>query len=498
MSLLNHSYYFQEYPSIVISPIGKKNKNIRSIGHKNEKSLLSRINEALLKIELSEDERKKLRRFLQLKDDAFFPVMMNKNEKIEAKIIKPEYLLWQSFSPNHGIPHHKDSFYKQDISILSNEDLSRFLVNVLKDYLFCAVLNEKTEQSWELFIKKAYDQHPFVQLEQEKREIVHAVEKANRSPLLSILSSPEDVTYWRHRVEIVLRPYRNLPVWCDHDKNLEVLPIKEAILCSCLSCQTEYIYHVKEEKILLENDPNMEQANKRIATIEKQFNDIIDKNSSLVSDLEFLSYLKQHIDLSEIVQLIKNVHSLPFTVNIENQLSLKLVTELSRVIVPIERSNSNLLWVSQFEIPNITFLSELKRYSFEEIKKKVPQLIDELKYICNELPFKPNEILIKINNKTLSYLEVAHILNGILTLCDFPLHIIAQIMKGRTSYSLREQNLNHHFLYRFLESWEEKSIQKLLKRLEKDSWIKKKTRGYEILEKGNSLIDILINNYNNN
>lgn len=488
MSLKNHYYYFQEYPNIVLIPLGKKNQKIRSIGHKTDKSILNRLNDTLSKMTLSIDEHKELQNFLQIEHEAFLPIMMNKDEKVESKIIKPTFLLWQSFSSTHGIPYEKESFYEEDISKLSNDELIIFLKKVVAEYLYCAVLSKKPENQWIQIINQAYHHHPFVQLYFEKQEIIESVERANRSLLLSVLSPPEDVSYWRQRVEIVLWPYRQLPLWCEHDKSLTVLSSKKLLICDCSFCQKEYHYCLKEDKYLVEENPNMQQAIKRIATIERQFNEIIDKNIKIVNSLEFLVYIKKNIDILKTLKLIKQIEHLPTNITIENQFAMNLTKELSQTIVPFNRSNSNLLWISQFHLSTISLLTTLKKYSFDEISESINSLQTELTKALHHFAINPNETLIKIKKNHLTYFMVARILKGIISLEGLSFHLIAQIMKGRTSYSLREQKLDQQFLFGFLGEWEEKDIHKLLKVLEKGSWINKHNTGFKVSDKGDFLI----------
>lgn len=489
VSLKNHYYYFQEYPKIVLIPLGKKNKKIRSIGHKTDKSILNRLNDALSRMTLSIDERKNLQNFLQIKHEAFLPIMVNKDEKVKTRIINPNFLIWKYFPPNHGIPYQKESFYEEDISKLSNDELIIFLKKVIAEYLFCAELSKKPDNQWIQIIKKAYNQHPFVQLFLEKQEIVDSVEIANRSPLLSVLSPPEDVSYWRQRVEIVLWPYRKLPLWCEHDKSLIVLSSKKLLICDCSFCQKEYHYCLKEDKYLLEENPNMNQAIKRIATIENQFNEIIKKNIKLVNSLEFLVYIKKNIDISKIVKLVNQIDHLPFNITIENQFAMNLIKELSQISVPFSRPASSLLWISLFHIPTIALLKTLNNYSFDEINESFESLQKELVNVLRHFAIKPDETLIKIKKNHLTYFTVARILKGIISLEDLSFHVIAQILKGRTSYSLREQKLDQQFLFGFLEKWEEKDIHKLLKALEKELWITKHSTGFNVSDKGASLIN---------
>ncbi|KZZ85358.1 RQC-minor-2 family DNA-binding protein [Bacillus sp. SJS] len=484
MSLQLHAQYFDPYPSLAVLPLGKKNKEVRSAGHKTERALLNRIQECLDELRLSIDERERIQSFLQLEKGAFFPVFSNRQEQIHPHLMKPESFLWNDFSAGHGIPQLEESFYIKDFTEMTKTDLNTHIQKVVRDYLFCAKLSLKSKREWEEIIEQSYEQHPFVQLARAKREVVQAVEKMNRSSLLSLLTPPEDVVFWRHRVEIVMRPYRELPEQCGHEKQLSFDSLNEVITQTCDQCKTKRMFHVKHSKVELEEEPDMEKAVKRIATIEMQFNEIALKNETILNDLGNVAQWKKELaSLPEILQMKKELTRYPVQPDIVKEPFLGFAEELSQADIPAERASSELIWLAGFRLPAISMLKEIRKQTVDEAKVKLEALHQGLKEAMETEPFQPEDVCIQVKKQSLSFEQVFAILNELNgTLKDKPLHLIAQLLKGRTSYQIREQELDQTPLYGSLGSWEEKDIQKGFKKLEKEGWIEKRMKGYEAVK----------------
>ncbi|WP_164462061.1 RQC-minor-2 family DNA-binding protein [Bacillus sp. FJAT-42376] len=483
MSLQLHAQYFDPYPALAVLPLGKKNKEVRSAGHKTERALLNRIQECLDELCLSMTEKESIQRFLHLEQEAFFPVFSNRQEQIHPYLMKPEAFLWNDFSAVHGIPQIKESFYTKEFAEMNKADLAKHIQRVVRDYLFCAAVSLKRKSEWEAIIEHSYELHPFVQLAREKREVIQAVEKMNRSSLLSLLTPPEDVAFWRHRVEIVMRPYRELPERCSHEKELTFDSQKKVITQTCEICKTKRMFHVEQSRVELEEEPDMDKAVKRIATIERQFNEIASKNEPLLNDLENIAQWKKELSgLAEILQMKKELTRYPVQPDIVKDPFLDFAEQLTQAIVPVERASSDLIWLSGFQLPSISMMKVIRKHSVDEGIEKAARLHRKLKEAMEVEPFQPEDICIQVKNNSLTFeqvLAILHELND--SLKDRPLHLIAQLLKGRTSSQIREQGLNHTPLYGFLGSWEEKDIQKAFKKLEKDGWIEKQAKGYEAL-----------------
>lgn len=187
MSVEHHAYHFEAYPLFAFVPVSKKNKRIRTLGQKVQKGIIHRIHEQVKRkvAALSSEEIRKLQAFLDDDSEAILPVPLNREDELFPQLIKPELLLWNSFSTIHGIPIHQTLAYPEQYLQLSSEKLDHHLDQVIQDYLFCAELAQKSRYKWEGEIIEAFQRHPFIQLARKKREVVGAVERMNRSPLLS-------------------------------------------------------------------------------------------------------------------------------------------------------------------------------------------------------------------------------------------------------------------------------------------------------------------------
>ncbi|MGD6816394.1 RQC-minor-2 family DNA-binding protein [Metabacillus sp. 84] len=483
MSLQSHAQYFDSYPSLALLPLGKKNKEVRSAGHKQERALLNRIQESLDGLVLSEEEIQKLQHFLKLDRQAFFPVFLNRQERVHPHLMKPESFLWNDFSNAHGIPQTEEAFYKGNYPDMTKDNLHSHVKRVVRDFLFCADISMKSKEEWEQLIEQSYEQHPFVRFAKEKKGVTEAVERMNRSSLVSLLTPPEEVSYWRHRVEIVMRPYRNLPEPCSHEKEMQFDSENQMIIQLCELCKHKRLFHVKHSRVELEEEPDMDRAIKRIATIERQFNEIAVQNVQLLKDLEQISLWKHKLSgLLEAVVLKEPLMRFPIRPEVTATPFLLFSEQLLQADIPEGRQKSELIWLSQFELPAISMLKEVRSRSLEEAQEELDGLTAQLKKANAVEPFDPQDICIQVKNQRLTFGQVFHIMGELSrSLKEQPLHLAAQLLKGRTSYQVRDQELDQTPLYGYLKDWEEKDIQKAFKKLEKEGWIIKQPKGYEAI-----------------
>ncbi|MGG1687074.1 hypothetical protein [Pseudalkalibacillus sp. NRS-1564] len=138
MTVEHHTYHFDAYPMFAFVPMGKKNKRIRTVGQKVQKGMIHRLHEHVKRKvgALTQEEKQKLQTFLEQENEAVLPIPLNKEDELYPHLIKPKQLLWQTFSPMHGLPIHNNSTYQEFYLQLSTEDLDRHLDRVIRDYLF--------------------------------------------------------------------------------------------------------------------------------------------------------------------------------------------------------------------------------------------------------------------------------------------------------------------------------------------------------------------------
>ena len=498
MTVKQHTYHFDAYPMFAFLPMGKKNKRIRSVGQKVQKGLLHRLHDHVKrKIDaFTREERMKLQTFLEQDTEAVLPIPINKEDELYPHLIKPEQLIWESFSPMHGIPIHNSSTYSESYINLSTEELDHHLDQVLRDYLFCADVAKQTRHDWEKQIVDGFQRHPFIQLAKEKEEVVQAVEKINHSPLISLLNSPEDLSFWRHRVEIVMRPYREIPdawLWrgeniCSHEKEMIFHAASSEIEYCCDSCRFAVYYNVSEERVRLKEEINMERAQKRIATIERQFNEMVEKTPRLVEKIDevakALSAFEPFVDIYNEVLDLKSrleIAEAPDTVTLYEQ--------LRTVSLPEEREGSPLVWLSKISTDTIEpFKPRVILPIVNETEvTRVRAYLDNLISLSTHSPSN-EEHYVTIKGNVLTFGELKGVLQFISMHENEPLHVMTKVLTGQTTNALRIQGLHEDENCGLLNDWEEKHVVKAIKLIEKDGMLEKLSKGYALTEKANTLL----------
>ncbi|WJE15519.1 RQC-minor-2 family DNA-binding protein [Halobacillus sp. ACCC02827] len=492
------AYQDQRYPYIVLAPIGKKNKYIRSIGHKFERGLLSRLNDAIMdQIDAKGLDVTPIRRYLGLEENAVLPVSFRKDE-IHDHLLRPELFLWKSLPEEHGLPLKDEYQYGTDYTQLSSEQLNDHIGEVLEDYLFLSHISSEEREHWLKKIAAAFQQHPLVRLYHQKQQVIDAVETMNQSSLLSVLNYPEDVAYWRHRVEIVMRPFRSLPdSWvrgkedsCSHDKVLTFHSSSRTIRCECETCDFRLYYDVDVDIVRLSEEYDVERAAKRTATIERQFNEVAQQNPRLLDQLAQLKALKKQLatarkTLDESLQVFKQIER--YQRKQEHLTSyplLDMYDKLSRTYIPDCLESSELLWMSEVELHDIRILKQLKEW-----KKLVPEhvypftshVLEELKVKLEEVRYADDDIILTVKGRPLTFADTQQILDLIYYYgTDHPAHTLVQVLAGKATNKLRTLQLHETRWFGQLSHWPEKHIQKIFNQLEKQGWLMKQQKGYSV------------------
>ncbi|MGR9048355.1 RQC-minor-2 family DNA-binding protein [Halobacillus faecis] len=493
------AYQDQRYPYVVLAPIGKKNKQIRSIGHKFERGLLSRLNDAIVdQINDKALDVANIRPYLGLSGKAVLPVSFEKEETIHPHLLRPELFLWRSLSEEHGLPLKEEFLYSTDFTQLSSEQLYEHVGEVLEDYLFLSHISEYDRKDWIDKISAAFHNHPIVRLFHEKRDVIDAVEVMNQSALLSVLNYPEDVAYWRHRVNIVMRPFRTLPAdWlegregsCSHKKSLAFLSKERCICCSCERCDYTLLYYIDEDRVALEEEFDVERATKRVITIEKQFNEIAEQNQRLLEQLIQLRGLKKQLTvarktLDESLDVVKQIQRYQRkTEGVESHPLLYMYDKLNRSRIPERTAESELIWLSGIELEDVRMLKELRDWQKivpENVYPMTSHVLEELKNKLSEVRYEENDVIITVKGRSLTYAETQQVLDLIYYYgTDYPAHTLVQVLAGKATNKLRQLHLHETRWFGILSSWPEKHIQKLFNQLEKQGWLMKQQKGYSI------------------
>ncbi|SEH48018.1 RQC domain-containing protein [Halobacillus karajensis] len=493
------AYKDHRYPYVVLAPIGKKNKHIRSIGHKFERGLLSRLNDAI--VDQMNDkplDAEKIRSFLGLKGNAVLPVFFEKEETIHPHLMRPEMFLWRSLPEEHGLPLREEYLYPTDFTQLSSEQLYDHVGEVLEEYLFLANISEYDRNYWLKKISSAFYNHPIVQLFHKKRRVIDAVEVMNQSALISVLNYPEDIAGWRHRAAIVMRPFRALPEeWvtgskeiCSHKKLLTFNPKSRSICCYCETCDFCLEYHVEEEQVTFIEEYDVELSTKRVTTIEKQFNEIARQNQSLLEQLLQLRVLKKQLStarktLDESLTIIHQIER--YQRKSEDKKTYPLLymyDKLSRTHIAEQTCNSELLWLAEVRLDDVRMLKELRHWQKivpENVYPMTSHVLEELKSKLEEVRYEENDVIITIKGRPLTYAETQQILDLIYYYgTAHPAHTLVQVLAGKATHKLRQLRLHETRWFGLLSSWPEKHIQKLFNQLKKQGWLMKQQKGYSI------------------
>ncbi|MFG6147191.1 RQC-minor-2 family DNA-binding protein [Halobacillus sp. B23F22_1] len=493
------TYHDERYPYIILTPIGKKNKQIRSIGHKFERGILSRVNEAISEyVAEKKINVRMVQTFLNINGDALLPVSFSKDDTLHPHLLKPEFFLWKNYSAEHGLPLKAEYRYETDITRLSSEQLERHIRQVIDDYIFVAAISLKSRDEWLEQMTKGFHRHPIVELMHEKKHTISSIETMNQSALLSLLKYPEDVSLWRNRVDIVMRPFRTLPqLWvndryssCPHNKELRFISNQSMIQCACEACDSRFYYFTEGNEVLLEEEFDVLKVRKRVDTVHKQFNEVADQNTDLLYQLRQLSFLKERFHpylpaLAEALQLAEQIERYKVDEPLLDAYPLlEMHKKLSQSNLPIDSFESNLIWLSHIQLADVTMVKQVEVWLEnlpEDMDMALEKLLHELKERLNEVAYQDDDIIITVKGRALDYHSVQHVLDLVHYYgTDYPAHTLVQVLAGKSTNKLRRLHLHETRWFGMLADWPEKHIQRLFNQLEKKGWLMKQQKGYSI------------------
>ncbi|MEK3806717.1 RQC-minor-2 family DNA-binding protein [Bacillus sp. FSL H8-0547] len=469
MQLQQIAYQFDDYPSLLFVPAGRKYPEIRSIGHKEERAALSRLQQAAAQElqSVPEEEMTLLKTFLGTNRPSI-PLPVYKQERLYPHLIRPEMFLWKKHSVQRGLPINSSYFYPEVYGTLSAQELSRHVKKVVQEYLFCARLNKFERKHWLEKISTAYTQHPLIKLASSKEAVIHAVEIMNKSSLLGVLKYPEDIAYWRHRVEIVMRPYRSIPkAWqwtvCSHEKELALHADSDSIICTCSTCRYSVSYHVPKEGATLPDEVNIPQATKRIATIERQFNEIAVQSKETMEKLYALKEIQT--DLEQHAPIIKQIQDLKTRLGNEtaNHPATAIYTEIEQLVFP-DTIQPDLLSLSSVSVPDASVLKKAetwKKQLAHDLGESLEQHLETLQELSEKHKPRPNDIIFEIKGFRLLRSEYEKI-QLFLQEETVPNHMLVQILKGEATSKIRRSGFHEAEVFGLLNEWPAKYITKAI------------------------------------
>ncbi|QPC45638.1 RQC-minor-2 family DNA-binding protein [Mangrovibacillus cuniculi] len=399
----------------------------------------------------------------------YLPVPVYKEEELYPQLLRPETFLWKEHSLQRGIPIEKEYFYPQNYSALSGKELERHLSKIVADYLFCAKLHKQSQEQWIRRLEDAYVTHGFIQLANEKNSVVEAVEKMNKNSLLSVLHYPEDVAFWRHRVEIVMRPYRHVPdewKWkmCDHQKNLVMQAENDSIHCRCETCNYGVTYHVSTGQVTLPLEVDLAQATKRIATIERQFNDMAEKTPKVISVIRDLHELK--VALTAQSQRLEQLVLFKHQVEALSHPLVEAYQEILSIHLPLEPVEPSLLSLVSVEIPDMRVLKKValwKTFVQDGLESQLEMLLENWGQAVEEAAPKATDVVFQMKDLVLMRGDAEKIKEF---LEDYeeevPTQMLVKILNGEGTSKIRRLSLHEAPIFGLLRDWPSKYVTKAL------------------------------------
>ncbi|MDG5472507.1 RQC-minor-2 family DNA-binding protein [Jeotgalibacillus sp. ET6] len=463
----------EAHPSLLLIPAGRKHPNIRSIGRKEERAVLTRLQQ-ILSIELdrlSIRDQQLLRDFVDLPSFQL-PVPVCKQQSLCPSLLKPEMFLWKKHAPTRGLPLNEEFFYKTPYQSLSTRELTVHLQEVIRDYVFCAWVQRLNQNTWIERIQQAYREHPFIVLARSKQNVVRAVEKMNRSSLLGLLNYPEDLSYWRHRVEIVMRPYRSIPPdWqyeiCEHEKDLSLDYSTESIHVTCKECSYGVTYWPLTAQLQLPHEVKMEQAVKRIATIERQFDQMALQSLRVITSLNKLRSLKKQ--LSSYEPLLEKLISLKEKLgeSKKDHPALSCYEELKKMDLPEENITPDLISLAKVSVPDAAVLKHAEKWQSIDngsLESELAELYNELLMREQSMQPQPHDVLFQIKDYCLTRAEFEKI-KACLEETELTLsfHLLVQTLLGEATNKVRRLGLHETEIFGMLSQWPRKYITEAVK-----------------------------------
>ncbi|WP_051288087.1 RQC-minor-2 family DNA-binding protein [Alkalicoccus chagannorensis] len=455
------------HPSLTLLQIGHKQEAANQT-NKEKRAALSRLDTAAESAlaALSPDEQEA---WIQLTGlpDVLLPVPVDGADELFPTLMRPEAFLWEE-APQGYLSYDPLHFYAKPYAQLSKSQLQRHIEDVTAQYVSAARIHAEPREHWLQQIRRAFDDHPFTRLAREKQHVVQAVETLNRSSLLSVLKEPEDVAYWRHRVEIVLRPYRMIPPdwrWdmCRHDKQLTI--DGRMLRCTCADCGFYVQYDPDEDHLFLPEEVLMPRAVKRIATIERQFNEMAVRTPKVIRQLQGLQQIERRLaqETDRIRRLLQmqddlGEHAPSFPV-------LHTARLLEAAVLPETDVEPELHSLAAVDLPDIALLRHADAdWLDEDVSRLLSDAETALKAALDAAAPRPDDVVFQRAGWELLRADQERIEAYLLT-TEQPVtfHMLVRMLYGRPTNKLRRFHLHEAPIFGLLADWPEKHIHRAVK-----------------------------------
>lgn len=444
----------QPYDSLYLIPVGAAVS--APSNHLSSPPLLRRIASILKELLSSrgQEDLELLSRFTKLPSHTF-PLAIVSEQQAYMYAIRPDYFLWKKQKPELILTPDSHHFDSRNLYVLSDNQLRSYFDELLDSYVFAAQLPTLSRRQWKEKVRLAYSQHPFIRLAAEKQDVLEAVENANRSMLMGVLNPPEDVAFWRHRVEIVLRPYRALPTdgtysACGHPIQVTVDKESPMLHIYCETCNYTYRYDPVEDRVVLQEEVQLAQAQKRISTIERQFNALAEGTPKVIAALRKLQEIQGWYIDKEFSAHTGDAH--------------RLIHSLQEASFPVEPIEPTLLSLQHVKLSTIDSLRFVQPY-LDKSKQQLDQQLEDEQRETSSSPLGDTEKPVRFSTKGYTlYEEEVDVIEDYLARDEqMTFHLLIQVLKGEATSKVRALNLHRSPIFGLLRPWPKKLIPQAIK-----------------------------------
>ncbi|PJK16291.1 hypothetical protein CQS04_10325 [Chryseomicrobium excrementi] len=444
----------QPYDSLYLIPVGAV-LHVPS-NYPSSPPLLRRIANVLKELLSTREQQdhELISRFTKLPSHTF-PLAIVSEQQAYMYAIRPDYFLWKKQKPELTLTPDSHHFDTRNLYSLSDNQLRNYFHDLLDSYVFAAQLPTLSRRQWKEKARSAYSQNPFIRLAAEKQDVIKAVEITNRSMLMGVLNPPEDVAFWRHRVEIVLRPYRALPPdatysACNHPIQVTIDKESPMLHIYCETCNYAYKYDPFEDRVVLQEKINLAQAQKRILTIERQFNALAEGTPKVLAALRKLQQIQRWYVDKEFPEHAGDAH--------------RLIRSLQGATFPIAPVEPTLLSLQHVKLATIDSLRFVQPY-LDMSKQQLDQQLEKEQREAFQYQTEDTEKAVRFSTKGYTlYEEEVDVIEDYLARDEqMTFHLLIQVLKGEATSKVRTLNLHRSPIFGLLRPWPKKLIPQAIK-----------------------------------
>ncbi|MCP8970742.1 RQC-minor-2 family DNA-binding protein [Ectobacillus ponti] len=467
-----------KYQSILLLPLGRKNKSVRSFGHKQMRGMLARLDSAVgeVLLQMPEAELAAYSAFT----GGRLPVPVTREEELASFLWKPDAFLWKSFSLQRGVPQKQEQFYTKELLHLSKQELLLHVQTVIQDYVLCAHISKRSPEKFLSHIRELHSRHPLIQLYRAHESELVALSSLQKASFLFAMKPQERVAFWRERRDVMMRPFHDVPL------DLQQLQLEDMkiefqypyVKLQFSKPQITLLYQPFQEYLTFVQEINVPLAEKRVRSVIALFRELLQENDWLKKRLGHIrsrqQYLQEH---TAAVQELRALGREACERGREMPLPLlHMVEQLEQAVVPSLDNGNQLVQLSQVHLPDITLLTRWDSFavSFEAEWEKLPQTRDALRRLASQ----PMQIPLSCDSRT------AAAILAFLAAASPALTSLLSVLQGRASRMNRLHGYTDQQAFGCLQDWNEKQQLDLVKELGQQNLAIKRGGRVELTEKG--------------